>query len=239
MLQNLNRCYVETVEIAGLRTATQAMRNPKDSWNLNDSEFGIKIFEDDAVIVEGDEFDEAYYIPYFRIGEKDMRLMKGLTAAGPEHRKFNRMIYVSADMVLPRFIYQELDTYKVGTTCNSSSTMHRLLDNKNRISLNRFVYDEGDEDLMKNIVARLEAMRVSYLEAKEDKDYACMNDLIKRAKAILPEGFLLFRTMTFNYEVLRTIYHQRKGHRLTEFWADIFCKWVETLPYAKELIIND
>ena len=47
------------------------------------------------------------------------------------------------------------------------------------------------------------------------------------------------RTVSTNYAELRTIYHQRKNHRLKEEWQDTCCKWIETLPYAKELIIGE
>ena len=66
-----------------------------------------------------------------------------------------------------------------------------------------------------------------------------MNRLLVRAKRMLPEGFLQMRTWDTNYAELRSIYFQRKNHRLKEEWVDTFCKWVESLPYAKELIMYD
>jgi hypothetical protein len=52
-----------------------------------------------------------------------------------------------------------------------------------------------------------------------------------------PCGFRLTARMTTNYRCLKTIYSQRKNHRLPE-WRE-FCGWVETLPYAKELITGN
>ena len=66
-----------------------------------------------------------------------------------------------------------------------------------------------------------------------------LSRLLLRAKRLLPEGFLQMRTWDTNYAELRTMYHQRKNHRLKEEWQDVFCKWVELLPYAKELIIGE
>ena len=60
--------------------------------------------------------------------------------------------------------------------------------------------------------------------------------LLVRAKRLLPEGFLQMRTLDTNYEELRNEYFQRRNHRLSEEWVDTFCRWVETLPYAAELI---
>ena len=82
------------------------------------------------------------------------------------------------------------------------------------------------------LINRLNELRLLYLDTK---DY----NYVVRIKRILPEGFLQMRTWNTNYAELRNIYHQRKNHRLKEEWRDIFCKWVETLPYAKELIIGD
>lgn len=134
---------------------------------------------------------------------------------------------------------KELDTYKVGTTANSTSTMHKLASTP--ITKECFEMDDycGDKlDLidearfgwrMESFLDDLEQLRLIYLETK-DKRY--WKELVRW----LPNGWLQTRTWTANYEVLRTIYHQRQGHKLTEWNA--FCKWVETLPYAKELIID-
>ena len=52
----------------------------------------------------------------------------------------------------------------------------------------------------------------------------------------IPSGFQLTARMTTNYRQLKTIYHQRKNHRLPE-WRE-FCRWCETLPYFKELCLG-
>ena len=71
------------------------------------------------------------------------------------------------------------------------------------------------------------------------KDNEKMNRLLVRAKRMLPEGFEQMRTWDTNYAELRNMYFQRRHHRLKEEWVDTFCKWVETLPYAKELIMYE
>ena len=70
----------------------------------------------------------------------------------------------------------------------------------------------------------------------EDKDYRW----VKEMKRILPESFLQMRTWNTNYEELRNMYHQRveNPHRLSEEWVEMFGKWIESLPYAQELIID-
>ena len=79
------------------------------------------------------------------------------------------------------------------------------------------------------IIEQLEFLRQKYLKTK-DKRY--WKELVRW----LPNGWLQTRTWTANYEVLRSIYHQRKDHKLTEWHS--FCKWIESLPYAKQLIID-
>lgn len=217
-------------------------------------------------IVDGD-YDEAYHIQsdYLWdmstrhsqwgehasvnnfIGPNDLDLAKRLIHAGTEHRKFLRQIMVSVDITAPLYWWKEFDTYKVGTTANSTSTMHKLastpitwgcfetddLDNENLIY---FHYDGADEpidytvgELGADIIEKLELLRLKYLETK-DKRY--WKELIRW----LPNGWLQTRTVTMNYENLRSMYHQRKGHKLSEWSA--FCEWCKQLPYAKELIID-
>ena len=175
------------------------------------------------------------------IGPNDMDLAQRLITGGSEHRKFLRQILVSVDITAPLYWWKEADTYQVGVTKNSTSTMHKLASTP--ITLDCFETDDYDDSLeMDNrpspynigivaddLITDLEALRQKYLETK-DKRY--WKELIRW----LPNGWLQTRTITMNYEVLRTMYHQRKNHKLTEWHA--FCEWVEELPYAKELICN-
>ena len=149
----------------------------------------------------------------FVIGENDMKLAQNLIRGGTEHAKFLRMIHVAVDVDMPRYWWSEADTYHFNTK-NSCSTMHKLL-----------------------TIEKLEKMRQEFKEIQSTtKDTRAMNRLLVRAKRMLPEGFLQLRTWDTNYAELRSIYFQRRNHRLKEEWVDTFCKWVESLPYAKELI---
>ena len=173
------------------------------------------------------------------IGPNDMNLACRLIHAGPEHRKFLRQIFVSVDITAPLYWWKEADTYQVGVTKNSTSTMHKLASTP--ITLDCFEIDDYcktaiDEidtalptNFVDNLISYLEDLRQKYLETK-DKRY--WKELVRW----LPNGWLQTRTVTMNYENLRSMYHQRKGHKLSEWRA--FCEWVETLPYAQELIIS-
>lgn len=205
---------ITTIEVAGFEPALKGMRNPMDSWDLSDSQFG----------------DWG-----FCIGEKDMKLAQNLILAGTEHSKFMRQIQVWADVDMPRYFWSEADTYSFGSK-NSCSTMHKLLNNKNPITIDMFEYCDEDLAIMELVVDRLEFLRKKFLsaETQNDKDRCLL-----RAKRLLPEGFLQLRTWNTNYAELRNMYFQRKNHRLKEEWQDVFCKWVETLPYAKKLIMHE
>jgi hypothetical protein len=169
------------------------------------------------------------------IGPADMDLCRRLINGGPEHRKFLRQIFVSVDITAPLYWWKEADTYAVGVTKNSTSTMHKLASTP--ITLDCFEIDDStdfaDIDEILNpdtVIAYCEALRQKYLETK-DKRY--WKELIRW----LPNGWLQTRTVTMNYENLRSMYHQRENHKLSE-WHQ-FCKWVEDdLPYSKELIID-
>lgn len=92
----------KNTKVFNFEGAMRGMRNPKESWHLNDT------------IGE-------------QIGPNDLKLAKTLIKAGPEHRKFLRQIMVSVDITAPLYWWKELDTYKVGTVANSTSTMHKIM----------------------------------------------------------------------------------------------------------------
>lgn len=204
---------IENVQVFGFAGALRGMRNPKESWVKNDTTEDVTKQE-------------------FHIGENDMQLATALINGGAEHRKFLRMIHVQFDITLPRFVWSEFDTYHHNTK-NSCSTMHKLLAAGKPITLEMFDYDDSCEDIIKIVVNRLEALRKQYIK----KDCPNKNEILLEAKRILPESFLQMRTVDTNYEELKTIYFQRRYHRLPH-WHE-FCKWVESLPYAKEFITNE
>ena len=158
------------------------------------------------------------------IGPNDMDLCRRLINGGPEHRKFLRQIFVSVDITAPLYFWKEFDTYKVGTTANSTSTMHKLastpithecfeMDDYKAEDLvigdeyinDTILYDYTCGEFIDTLIQRLEKLRQKYNETK-DKRY--WKDLIRW----LPNGWLQTRTVTMNYENLRSMVHQRAGH---------------------------
>lgn len=208
----MNNSYVDILEVSGFIPAFKGVRNPMNSWNKGDT-----------------------YIDYngnVIIGSNDLDLAIRLIKAGNEHCKFMRQIHVWLNVNMPRYIHSELDTYHYNTK-NSCSTMHRLLHKTVEITKDLFVYDKKDEDVIEVIIKRLNEIREEYLIETNGRN---KNKLIRRAKQLLPEGFLQLRTMDTNYAEIRNIIFQRRNHRLEEEWQRIFCKKMTELPYAKELI---
>ena len=212
-------------EVWGFRHALRGMRNPLESWGKSDSS------PQGCTTVPN-----CYMSTGYKIGENDLKLAQSLVLAGGEHSKFMRMIHVAVDTDMPRYWWSEADTYHFNTK-NSCSTMHKLLNNTNPITLDMFITCEEDSLWWENTIAELEALRTKYKYIQSTtKDSEEMDRLLIRAKRMLPEGFLQMRTWDTNYAELRNMYFQRRHHRLKEEWIDTFCKWVESLPYAKELI---
>lgn len=203
----------------------EGMRNPMNSWDNSDSYAGHECMG------IGNE--------YFKLGENDHSLMKKLSQAGTDHRKYMRMMPVYVRITVPLYWWKEFDTYKVGTVANSCSTMHKIaekeftLDDFSCEHLNRI----GTSSLW-DILDILNMTRSLYLkggdykgEYYEPKDKQVWWQMIQ----LLPSSYNQTRNVMLNYEVLANMYHSRKNHKLDE-WRE-FCKWIEELPYS-ELIID-
>ena len=185
------------------------------------------------------------FLELFFIGPNDLNLAQRMIRAGTSDRKFLRQIMVSVDITAPLYWWKEFDTYKVGTTANSTSTMHKLASTP--ITKECFEMGDFDENLMiyenspfspdictaefwNMFINDLETLRQKYNETKDQRYW-------KELVRLLPEGWLQTRTVTMNYEILKNMYAQRKHHRLVEWHT--FCDWVKTLPYAYEFITFD
>ena len=228
-------------EVFGFEGAIRGMRNPKNSWSKSDS---CACREDGSFCLDCDHKGQ------YCIGTDDLKLAQRLILAGSEHRKFMRQIMVSVDITAPMYWWGEFDTYKVGTTANSTSKMHKLAstpitldcfetdDLKSELSFEQCIAYEYPQELnvsnfIENLIDDLESLRLKFLETK---DIRYWKELIRW----LPESWLQTRTVTMSYENVRNMYLQRVKcpHKLTE-WKISFGDWVKTLPYSNELICID
>ena len=200
------------VYVMNLENAIRGARNPMNSWSRSDSYYD----------------ENGQYI----LGENDLSLAKRLRNAGTsDHRKYLRQVMLSVDITAPMYWWKEYDTYKVATVANSTSTMHKI--HSKPFEIEDFSHDHLTENglkVLKGLVDEMEKIRLEYVETK---DKALWYDLIQ----LLPSSYNQMRTCTLNYETLINIYKSRKHHKLEE-WRS-FCEWIETLPYAKELIIAE
>ena len=193
---------IENIDVYGFEAAIRGARNPMNSWHLSDS---------------------CYNNGEFEIGEKDYDLLRRLTIAGPEHRKWNRMVTVTMDITAPLYWWKEYDTYKVGTVANSCSTMHKIQAKKFEMS-DFSIEHLSSSSLMHMIIFDLNFYRDNFNKTK-DKEYWW------KMIQLLPTSYNQKRTVHLNYEVLGTIYHQRRHHKLDEW--HVFCDTIKTLPYSE------
>lgn len=206
---------VENVDVYGWETAIRGMRNPMNSWDKSDSEFGKYQWE------QG----------YLKLGDADLKLMKNLARAGSDHAKYLRMINVTMDITAPLYFLKEWDTYKVGTVANSCSTMHKIHDKE--FTLDDFSHEHltpSGLSTLENVIYELNFWRNRYLETNDKEDWWQMIQL-------LPSSYNQRRTVQMNYQVCWNMYQARKNHKLTE-WVDL-CKEFERLPYFKEVFLDD
>lgn len=162
------------------------------------------------------------------IGPEDMALAQRMILAGDDEAKFARMIHIQMDITSDLGFFKEYDTYKIATTANSTSTMHKLASTP--ITKECFSLD-GCNNLadifIEQTITNCEQLRKLYLQTN-DKSY--WRALIK----LLPSSWLQTRTVDLNYQTLRHIYLARRNHKLSE-WRE-FCQMIEKLPYGLELI---
>lgn len=214
---------IENYQILGWKPAIRGMRNPMNSWDKSDSSYCAGI------------------------GSNDLDLMTRLAKAGPVHAKYRRMIVVYVDITAPLYWWKEFDTYKVGTVANSCSTMHKI--HAKEFTLEDFscehlmkAKNSVDEEtvsvnglactsvgIFEHVINALNLFRMLYLKTNEKKYWWQMIQL-------LPSSYNQKRTVMLNYEVLASIYRDRRNHKLDE-WREL-CNWIETLPYSEIILAS-
>lgn len=287
----------ENIRVYNFENALRGMRNPKESWGKSDSLYGLGTWDNavEAAVEILDKYnynkDFGYstinsrqledfmydvviytsndYCEYAAIGPEDMRLAQNLIRAGSEHRKFMRQIFVSVDITAPLYFWKELDTYKVATVANSTSTMHTIQNKEIDFGLFELGDYHSELPLIDDVnlglrvdcfLNDLEQLRQKYLmlmdKAKQTNSEEKAEAIRKEAKLYwkelirwLPEGWLQTRTWTGNYENLLGICSkgQRRYHKLTEWSGEYpdeeeiksFIEFARSLPYAKDFIFLD
>ena len=145
------------------------------------------------------------------------------TETGAGHDNFLNGIIIQFDLYAPLYMWKQIQRYHFLDFISSQSTMHRLT----KFKVSECCVEDTDEVILERYQVLLD--EYNNLVEKDNKKWRTL-------VASLPCGFVLGATMTTNYRQLKTIYHQRKNHKLDE-WKD-FCKWIESLPKS-ELIIGE
>lgn len=178
---------IENVKVYGFESAMRGMRNPMNSWSLNDTKDNV-------------------------IGKNDFKLLQQLCKAGADHRKVLRQMLISFDVVAPLYWWKEFDTYKVGTVSNSCSTMHKLTSRP--LTRDDFSFEDmlDNECIVNEVIDNLNA-RISDYKANGKTNKSLWRSIIQ----LLPCAYNQRRTITCNYEVILNMYQQRKHHKLKEW----------------------
>lgn len=155
------------------------------------------------------------------------------------HDQFLTGIRVSFDLTFSNKAWVEAERYRFLEFVSSQSTMHRITKFDMDDCFNTYV-DPRIITIMKEKVEQYNLLQAEMKAVDPSNEYEVRrlkNLLTQKYLEILysnPAGFTLTARMTTNYRCLKNIWRQRRHHRLPE-WRE-FCKWIETLPYAKELI---
>lgn len=178
---------IENLKVYGFESAMTGMRNPLNSWSLNDTKNND-------------------------IGKNDLDLLLRLCKAGADHRKVLRQMLISFDVVAPLYWFKEFDTYKVCTVSNSCSTMHKLTSRP--LTRDDFSFEDmhDNECIVNEVVDNLNA-RICDYNAGGKTNKSLWRTIIQ----LLPSAYNQRRTITCNYEVILNMYQQRKHHKLKEW----------------------
>ena len=155
---------IENIDVYGFEAAIRGARNPMNSW---------------------DRMDSCYNNGEFEIGENDYDLLRRLTIAGPEHRKWNRMVTVTMDITAPMYWFSEYDTYKVGTVANSTSKMHKLLSKPFEMSDFSFDHLTGYRNEVKQFIPSIDELN------EEWKDIQYGYKISNQGRVKNPQGKIL------------------------------------------------
>lgn len=219
----------------------EGMRNAKNSWEKSDSIVGPyygKDFECNDII-DNDSFS---------LGYNDRDLMRQLSKAGTDHRKYMRMMPVYARITAPLYWWKEFDQYKVGTVSNSCSTMNKIAEKE--FTLENFSCEHlktGSIICLNNIIDKLNKYRDKFINFNSlgysddiydpERKAEIKKDIWWQMIQLLPSSYNQTRNVMMNYEVLANMYHARKNHKLEE-WRE-FCKWIEKLPLSDLITHNE
>ena len=216
----------KNIEVSHIQHALRGMRNAMSGWDKSDTatEF-IRRTGPDGMELTG---------PELVVGPSDMDLARRLIKAGAPHRKFLRQISVIVDICkMPAYFMHEFATYKVGTTADSSSTMHKITSRD--LTVDDFEVPETPLERMHltRTLDILNDLRCEYTRARAKGSTEEAERIFRSMKRMLPHSYLYERiTWTCSYENLVEIWRWRRTHRLPA-WHEFCEKFIAKLPYSE------
>ena len=248
----------------GFEAAIKGARLAKESFDRSDSTFYDPwLGEYHDICGNSGPYDSDRIWVNEELGKNDLELMNRLAKAGSEHAKYRRVIVVHVEVTAPIYWWKEMDTYKIGVTRLSDSTMHNI--HKHEFTIEDFSVDhfsdvcrKVDDNVWENDVAVTveAALGLEYVGGLHLTNYGVLDVVLEYLNACrklyletknkslwwqmiqnLPSTYNQTSVLCMNYEVLSNIYRQRKNHKLDEW--HVFCDWIERLPYAKDMITYD
>ena len=199
----------------------------------------VKVYDlDESIIASG--YPMRTEAEMREVEEKDIKrainLSKAATAENGAHGQYLTGIRVAFDLTFSNKAWVEAERYRFLEFVSSQSTMHRITKFNLDEAYNEYV-DPRVIEIMKEKVNEYKELEATIYPVGTDPDQIEREKKRKYLEILYtnPAGFELTARMTTNYRCLKNIYYQRRNHRLPE-WRE-FCAWIETLPYAKELIL--
>lgn len=198
-------------------------------FNLEDAIYGMRL-----PLMSHDKSDSKYINEDYIVGENDLKLMKSLYKAGTDHRKYLRQIMVSMVLIAPMYWELERDTYKVSTTKNSSSKMHKIMSKK--LTIEDFSMEDIKTEKEKLVVKQLLDVINSLIDYYKICSAEEKESTFRKVIQLLPESFNYESVWTGSLENLINMYHSRKSHKLSE-WRE-WCKCLEQNEIFKIIVLE-
>lgn len=164
------------------------------------------------------------------VTDKDIKraIALGSSKGGEGHDNYLKGILVHLDVTAPFYWWKEAQRYHWFDFVSSQSTMHMLL---------KFnIKDRCVADVDSRVYPILQDILDEYNALGDDATADDKKLVWRKLIATLPSGFCLTATMTTNYQQLKTMYYQRRNHKLKEWHT--FCDWCLTLPHFAEFVIK-
>lgn len=180
----------------------------------------VKVYGFDESIIAS-KYPMAVNIDELEYAVTDITRKLGSCTVGGGHDNFLNGIVVQFDLTCSLKMWPQIQRYHFVDFVSSQSTMHRITKFDPGKQCNKYVHKE--------IIGILKLLIDVYNKYPTHENY--LNILYN-----IPTGFELTARMTTNYRQLKTIYYQRKNHRLDE-WKE-FCRWIESLPCFRGLCLG-